>query len=90
MRAWFGYLVFFCIPFTAVQAEDLYLPFNGDEISVSRYANEQAEWRVVWLHSQSERVLSWEYDLLELLQQSGFEVWATDILGSLILTLYLR
>lgn len=86
MRAWFGYLVFFYLPFSAVQAEELYLPFNDDEISVSQYPNAQAGWRLVWLHSQSDRVLSWEYDLLEQLQQNGFEVWATDVLGSLFLT----
>lgn len=86
MRTWFGYLVFFCLPFSAVQAEELYLAFNNEEISVSQYLNPQAEWRMVWLHSQSDRVLSWEYDLLAQLQQNGFEIWATDILGSLFLT----
>ncbi|WP_051678469.1 TlpA family protein disulfide reductase [Thiomicrospira pelophila] len=86
MHAWLSYFVLFCIPFSAVQAEDLYLPFSNDEINVSQYPNAQAEWRIVWLHSQSDRVLSWEYTLLNQLQQNGFEVWATDILGSLFLT----
>jgi len=69
-----------------VKAEELYLPYESEEITVERYVNTDADWRFVWLYSQYDELMHWERDFVVELQQAGIEVWATDILASLFLT----
>lgn len=59
---------------------------DGQALQVTHYAQADADFRLVWLHSQYDELLDWEADLLDQFQQQGFDVWASDILGSLFLT----
>mgnify|MGYP005749050769 FL=1 len=70
----------------SAQAEELYLPYQGEEITVETYPNAASPWRFIWLYSQYDQLMNWERPMLPKIQQAGVEVWATDILGSLFMT----
>jgi thiol-disulfide isomerase/thioredoxin len=71
---------------TSLQANERYLAFESEEITVELYTNDEASWRFIWLYSQYDELMHWEQDFVRDMQQKGLEVWATDILGSLFLT----
>lgn len=68
------------------QASEIYLPFEGEEITVETYPNEDSNWRFIWLHSQYDELARDERQVLKNLHQAGLELWASDILNSLFLT----
>ena len=86
MRRWFFVGIFLSLTSAQLWADELVVAYKNEELTIERYQNADSAWRFVWLHSQYDRLLEWERPLLMQLQQSGVEVWATDILGSLFLT----
>ncbi|MDY0137052.1 MAG: TlpA disulfide reductase family protein [Thiomicrospira sp.] len=84
MRIWFLCLG---LMFGSAYADSFDVPLaDGQALQVTHYAQPDADFRLLWLHSQYDELLDWEADLLAQFQQQGFDVWASDILESLFLT----